>query len=118
MVNEIVAIGEKMSALIHDKGGLVLAAHADLTDLLGKYLAHFSILREVAAKASNPTELQGITYNVLYPVELDAELNNGIAFLQENLLERWSEFSIRLWDEAMPGNPMPHLTGPAPKPTP
>ncbi|UYC14043.1 hypothetical protein [Xanthomonas sp. CFBP 8445] len=117
MVNEIVAIGEKMSALIHDKGGLVLAAHADLTDLLGRYLAHFSILREVAAKASNPEELQGITYNVLYPIELDAELNKGIAFLQENL-ERWSAFSIKLWDEAMPGNSMPNMTGPASKSVP
>lgn len=117
MVNEIVAIGEKMSALIHDKGGLVLAADADLTDLLGRYLAHFSILREVAAKASNPEELQGITYNVLYPIELDAELNKGITFLQDNL-ERWSEFSTKLWDEAMPDNPMPRMTAPTPKPTP
>ncbi|WP_396614783.1 hypothetical protein ACHZ97_09700 [Lysobacter soli] len=116
MVNEIVAIGETMSALIHEKGGLALAADANLTDLLGKYLAHFSILREVAAKAAKPEELQGITYNVLYPIELDAELKKGIAYLQDNL-ERWSEFSAKLWNEAMPANPMPHITAPGTRPS-
>ncbi len=49
----------------------------------------------VSPKASTPDELQGITYNVLYPIELDAELNKGIAHLQD-CLERWSEFSAKL----------------------
>lgn len=108
LVNEIVAIGEKMSTLIHDKGGLVVSSHTDLADVLGRYLAHFSILREVAAKASNPSELQGITYNVLYPIEMDRELKRGITFLQDTL-EKWSTFSANLWDQAMPGNPMPSM---------
>ncbi|WP_454260366.1 hypothetical protein [Pseudoxanthomonas mexicana] len=49
----------------------------------------------MSPKASTPDELQGITYNVLYPIELDAELNKGIAHLQD-CLERWSEFSAKL----------------------
>ncbi|KQZ59132.1 hypothetical protein ASD53_06015 [Lysobacter sp. Root559] len=109
LVNEIVAIGEKMSALIHDKGGLVVSSHTALADVLGRYLAHFSILREVAAKASDPSKLQGITYNVLYPVGMDRELRNGITFLQDTL-EKWSAFSTELWDQAMPGDPMPSVT--------
>ena len=112
MVNEIVAIGEKMSGLIHDKGGLALSSHTQLTDLLGRYLAHFSILREVAAKAAHPAQLQGITYNVLYPVELDAELNRDIVFLQRTI-EEWSKFSARLWNEAMPDSPMPTFSSPS-----
>ncbi|MCC4590267.1 hypothetical protein LL974_03850 [Xanthomonas campestris pv. cannae] len=108
LVDEIVAIGEKMSALIHDRGGLVVSSQTVLADLLGRYLAHFSILREVAAKASDPSKLQGITYNVLYPVEMNRELKNGIAFLQDTL-EKWSTFSANLWDQAMPGNPMPSM---------
>ena len=109
MVNEIVAIGEKMSALIHDKGGLVVSSHTALADILGRYLAHFSILREVAAKANEPDKLQGITYNVLYPIEMDHELKNGITFLQETL-KKWSTFSADLWEQAMPDNPMPSMT--------
>lgn len=109
MVNEIVAIGEKMSALIHDKGGLAVSSSADLTVLLGKYLAHYSILREVATKAIQPDQLQGIEYNVLYPNELDDELKNGISYLQD-VLKAWSTFLAKLWNEAMPGNPMPSMT--------
>lgn len=109
MVDEIVAIGEQMSTLIHEKGGLVLSSNATLTDSLGRYLAHFSILREVARKAENPSSLEGITYNVLYPTELDGQLQSDIAFLQESI-GAWSEFSANLWRQGMPDIPMPVLT--------
>lgn len=69
MVQEIVAIGEKMSALIHDKGGLVLSSSTQLTKCLGQYLAHFSILREVTEKAVTSAALQQVRYNVVYPRE-------------------------------------------------
>lgn len=84
MVKEIVAIGEKMSTLIHDKGGLVLVHEKEgdyalssdktLTGSLGQYLAHYSILREVVQKAEEPAQLVGITYNALYPNQLYAQL--------------------------------------------
>lgn len=109
MVNEIVAIGEQMSALIHDKGGLTLSSNAALTTSLGRYLAHFSILREIARKAENPSSLEGMTYNVVYPNELDEQLKSDIAFLQGSI-GAWSIFSAELWKQAMPDTPMPALT--------
>jgi hypothetical protein len=115
MVNEIVAIGEQMSALIHDKGGLVLSSNAALTASLGRYLAHFSILREVARKAEDPSSLEGISYNVLYPNELDGQLESDILFLQSSI-GAWSVFSAELWKQAMPDIPMPVLTPQTPVP--
>jgi len=109
MVNEIVAIGEQMSALIHDKGGLTLSSNAALTTSLGRYLAHFSILREIARKAGNPSSLEGMTYNVVYPNELDGQLKSDIGFLQSSI-GAWSIFSAELWRQAMPDTPMPVLT--------
>lgn len=113
MVNEIVAIGEQMSTLIHDKGGLVLSSNAALTASLGRYLAHYSILREVACRAKNPSSLEGISYNVLYPNELGDQLQSDIAFLQKSI-GAWSVFSAELWKQAMPDIPMPALTPQAP----
>ncbi|QBN85513.1 hypothetical protein EBA17_01095 [Xanthomonas oryzae pv. oryzae] len=115
MVNEIVSIGEQMSTLIHDKGGLVLSSNAALTASLGRYLAHFSILREVARKAENPSSLEGISYNILYPNELDGQLQSDIVFLQKSIGD-WSVFSAELWKRAMPDIPMPALTPQSPIP--
>lgn len=115
MVNEIVAIGEQMSTLIHDKGGLVLSSNGALTASLGRYLAHFSILREVARKAEDPSKLEGISYNVLYPNELDGQLQADILFLQSSI-GAWSVFSAELWKQAMPEIPMPVLTPQTPVP--
>ncbi|RBH30004.1 hypothetical protein BRN36_00885 [Xanthomonas oryzae pv. oryzae] len=109
MVNEIVAIGKQMSKLIHDKGGLVLSSNAALTASLGRYLAHFSILREVAGKAQDPSSLEGISYNVLYPNELDGQLQSDIVFLQKSI-GAWSVLSAELWKQAIPDIPMPVLT--------
>lgn len=113
MVNEIVAIGKQMSTLIHDKGGLVLSSNPALTASLGRYLAHFSILREVVCKAEDPSSLEGISYNVLYPNELDGQLQSDIVFLQKSI-GAWSVFSAELWRQAMPDIPMPALTPQAP----
>ncbi|MDY1032457.1 hypothetical protein [Stenotrophomonas sp. CFBP8980] len=109
MVNDIVDIGEQMSTLIHEKGGLVLATSETLTQVLGRYLAHFSILREVSQKAKVPHTLVGIRYNVLYPNNLEELLQTDIAFLQMSIA-RWSEFSAELWDANMPDVKMPVLT--------
>jgi len=114
MVNDIVEIGEQMSTLIHEKGGLVLATSETLTQVLGRYLAHFSILREVSKKAKNPQTLAGIRDNVLYPNDLEELLQKDIAFLQTSIA-KWSEFSAELWDANMPDIKMPALT-PSPNP--
>lgn len=109
MVDEIVEIGEQMATLIHDKGGLALASSQQLTHVLGSYLAHFSILREVARKTKEPQSLAGIKYNVLYPSELERLLQEDISFLQASIA-KWSVFSSELWDENMPDVKMPKLT--------
>lgn len=99
LVHEIVSIGESMSELIHSKGGMTSAGSDALTDLLGLYLAHFSILRDVAKKAKEaPHVLAQIRYNVAYPIELDPTLDADMKALAEEL-ERWKTLSTQMWLE-------------------
>jgi hypothetical protein len=100
LVQEIVNIGESMSELIHNKGGMAIANSDALTDLLGLYLAHFSILRDVSKKANEtPEVLAQIKYNVAYPVELDLALDEDMEALMGKL-DKWKALSSRMWLEA------------------
>jgi hypothetical protein len=102
LVKEIVNIGSEMSALIHNKGGMTIAGSESLTVLLGIYLAHFSILRDVANKAEkSPAVLATLKYNVAYPVELDAVLDVDIALLTAEI-EKWKTLSQAMWQPAPP----------------
>lgn len=100
LVEEIVGIGEQMVELIRTKGGLSMAGNEELSRLLGRYLAHFSILRDVAKKAKEqPQLLTSLTYNVSYPVELDEALKKDLRMLVERTT-RWTELTESIWNEA------------------
>lgn len=72
LVGEIIAIGDQISKLIYEKGGLAKADNFELSIALGKYLGHYSILKEIYSKALlNPQSLIEIKYSMGYPRELD-----------------------------------------------
>lgn len=99
LVREIVGIGVTMATLIDAKGGMALNSDR-LTTLLGRYLAHFSILRDVAEKADkNPNLLATLRYNVAYPVELDAALDEDMKAITDEI-DAWKRLSRQMWDEA------------------
>lgn len=99
LVREIVSIGVAMTTLIDAKGGLALDSDR-LTPLLGRYLAHLSILRDVADKAEkSPQLLAVLRYNVAYPIELDAALDDDMKSLTD-AIDAWKALSREMWDEA------------------
>lgn len=105
LVQEIVTIGEAMTNLIRDKGGMAITGSGFVNDLLGRYSAHFSILRDVAAKAKDePDLLSALEYNVAYPRELDGALDADIAVLTGEI-ESWRTLSRRMWEQASEGAP-------------
>lgn len=102
LVDEIVSIGKTMSELIDTKGGLAVNDNDSLTALLGTYLAHYSILRDVAEKARrNPAMLATVQYNVAYPNALDATLDTDMAALTAKV-EEWKQLSQTMWQLASP----------------
>lgn len=102
LVQELLDIGTAMSDLVNTKGGMATTSSDRLTALLGRYLAHFSILRDVAKKAvAQPDFLPRLRYNVAYPVELDAALGEDMAKLIDQI-EAWKQLSQRMWQEAQP----------------
>jgi hypothetical protein len=103
LVREIVSIGVTMATLIDTKGGYALNSDR-LDTLLGRYLAHFSILRDVAEKADkNPALLAALRYNVAYPVELDEALDDDMKVLTDQITD-WKELSRQMWAEAQTPN--------------
>ena len=100
LVQEILNIGIAMSELVNAKGGMAIATSDRLTVLLGRYLAHLSILRDVATKAVDAPELlDKLRYNLAYPVELDGALDEDMATLTSQI-EAWKELSQQMWHEA------------------
>jgi len=98
LVHEI-GIGVTMATLIDAKGGMALNSDR-LTTLLGRYLAHFSILRDVAEKADkNLNVLATLRYNVAYPVELDSALAEDMKTITDEI-DAWKRLSRQMWDEA------------------
>lgn len=97
LVKEIINIGKTMTGLIDSKGGLAIDDNDRLTMLLGGYLAHYSILRDVAKKAEqSPAVLASVKYNVSYPNELDDALKNDMATLTAKI-EEWKRLSETMW---------------------
>lgn len=77
LVGEIVNIGEKISSLIIEKGGLAKTGSTDLADKLSAYLAHYSILKDVYKKAKkSPTLLASMKYNITFPSGLEKILKD------------------------------------------
>lgn len=81
-VEEIVLIGDRLSILVRDKGGLARSENPELISALGEYLGHYSILKDAFTKAkADPALLKGLSYNVTYPRHLDDLLDNDAALL-------------------------------------
>ena len=103
LVKEIVAIGVAMTDLIKTKGGMAITGSDAVNNALGRYLAHFSILQDVADKAEKaPVLLETLQYNVAYPRELDAALDADIAVLTGEI-NTWKALSREMWDQARSG---------------
>jgi hypothetical protein len=100
LVKEIVAIGVAMTDLIKTKGGMAITGSDAVNNALARYLAHFSILQDVADKAEKtPALLETLQYNVAYPRELDAALDADIAVLTGQI-DTWKALSREMWDQA------------------
>ena len=105
LVEEIVNIGIAMTELINTKGGMAITGSEAVNTGLGRYLAHFSILRDVAVKAkANPALLERLEYNVAYPRELDGALDADMAALAQQI-DDWKALSRRMWAEASQAAP-------------
>lgn len=100
LVKEIVAIGVAMTELIKTKGGMAITGSDAVNTALGRYLAHFSILQDMTAKAeASPDLLEKLQYNVAYPRDLDAALDADIAVLTGDI-EIWQALSREMWEQS------------------
>jgi hypothetical protein len=55
--DRIVDIGDRVSALIGEKAGLVMPHHGELLRAFGKYLAHFQVLKELHMQSTSSAAL-------------------------------------------------------------
>lgn len=95
LVGEIVNIGEQISKLIYDKGGLAKSDNTHLSEALGEYLGHYSILREIYSNAINsPDKLTQVKYSMAYPRVLDKLLKKDAEELTE-YIGKWEKSAIQ-----------------------
>jgi hypothetical protein len=95
-VGEIVAISDHIAALIHEQIGLVLPSNEALSDMLAKYLAHHSVMREAFVRATTKPELPPLSgYSAVFPRELDRIVEQDFAWLRQEL-SGW-EASVQAW---------------------
>jgi hypothetical protein len=97
LIKEIVEIGEKISKLILDKGGLAKSDNDGLIDALSEYLGHYSILKDVYSKAlQNPSQLNQVQYSNFFPDELERLLKTDADKLF-NQLQTWGNDAENDW---------------------
>lgn len=88
LVDEIVLLGQHISTLIHEKGGLSRSESPALAATLGEYLGHYSILKDAHLQAKESSELPNeITYSLTYPRQLDGLLDNDINYLTATIAQ-------------------------------
>jgi hypothetical protein len=76
--------------------GDVDAAH-DLSELVGRYLAHYRILKDVTRRAlEHYSKVGGASYNITYPNELDAALVRDIGEISAEM-EGWRSEADAMW---------------------
>lgn len=98
LIKEIVEIGEKISKLILDKGGLAKSDNNDLIDALSEYLGHYSILKDVYSKAlQNPSQLNQVRYSNFFPDKLEKLLKTDADKLF-NELQTWGNDAQTDWN--------------------
>jgi hypothetical protein len=111
-VAEIVRVGDLIVAHVHSRIGLVLPDSTDsglLSDKLGIFLAHQSVLKEVFGHVDDPVDdpakdWSNLGYSASFPRGLDALVKKDSAKLRRELTN-W-EIKVRQWTD------MPALTEP------
>lgn len=95
-VREIVGISDLIAALIHERIGLVRAGNKELSDMLAKYLAHHSVMREAFERTKDGASAAPVTgYSAVFPRGLDRVLETDFRWLQSELAN-W-EASVDEW---------------------
>lgn len=95
-VSEIVGISDHIAALIHEQIGLVRSSSDDLNDMLAKYLAHRSVMREAFERATTKSELPPLSgYAAVFPRGLDRIIERDFSWLRQEL-SGW-EASVLAW---------------------
>lgn len=104
-VGEMVRINSLVVALIHDKVGLVLHENSDLSQKLGVFLAHQSVLQEVHAsvKGSGGSTVPAHGYSTTFPAGLQEAVDADCTKLR-NELRQWEE-QVTQWSQSKP-NPV------------
>jgi hypothetical protein len=98
LIKEIVEIGEKISKLILDKGGLAKSGNYELIDALSDYLGHYSILKDVYFKAiQDPSQLNHVQYSNFFPEKLEELLKTDADELFEKL-QTWGQNAETDWN--------------------
>jgi hypothetical protein len=68
LVDQILETGDATAKLIREHGGLALPDNDKLTEMLGAFLAHHAILKQIRASVASPTV---IAYTAIYPRGFD-----------------------------------------------
>lgn len=83
--DELVSIGERIAKVVEEKAGFVRDDQRQLADIFGKYLAHFTVLRQLHSKRRDnlnaPNENDRANHGVYMPVDITAAFPREILHL-------------------------------------
>lgn len=90
--DDLIMIGERMAKLIENKAGFARSDQNELVVVMGKYLAHYAMLRRVHERAKDTDKdvvPEKVDVTAAFPVEIQSLVNDG--FLKINkLVDEWS----------------------------
>lgn len=89
-LDEIVAIGARMTTIIEEKAGYVRPDHEKLVTMFGQYLAHYAVLKRVhSAARANGKSASGIDMAVdesaVFPRDIDMLVEQDFQAINRDL---------------------------------
>lgn len=85
--DEIVSIGEQIVKVIHDKAGYARPEELELSEVFGKYLAHYSVLTKLHAALKDPSKTIPVDQWAVFPNEIHGLVAKGFNAISDDLME-------------------------------
>lgn len=85
--DEIVSIGGQIVKVIHDKAGYARPEELELSEVFGKYLAHYSVLTQLHAALKDPSKKIPVDQWAVFPNEIQGLVDAGFNAISGDLME-------------------------------
>ena len=85
--DEIVSIGGQIAKVIHDKAGYARPEELELSEVFGRYLAHYSVLIQLHAALKDPAKKIPVDQWAVFPNEMQGLVAKGFKAISDDLME-------------------------------